>query len=280
MPAPHQSISVYQLAGRLGLRVVRSSGTMAVLGNRHNRVLLFPGRRGRAYVNNRRLGVRGVLSVRDLLFVPRSLPRHLAPLLRRPAPPTPGRRPRRRSAPSASPLGRVVVDAGHGGRDPGARSVLDYDETEVVLPVARELGRLLRINGARVTLTRAADEFLELNERADIANRLDADLLVSVHADWAERSSARGFTVYIARGASQTSRRAAEAIADRLQAAGVHSRGVKEANFRVLVRTEGPAVLVELGFLSNYGEARRLRSPSYRHRLAEAIAAGVADVLR
>jgi N-acetylmuramoyl-L-alanine amidase len=170
----------------------------------------------------------------------------------------------------------IVLDAGHGGKDPGAPGLAGMSEKQVNLAVARELGRQLQARGARVWNTRDSDVFLTLDERCDHAERRRADLFVSIHADAARRRAARGTTVYIARNASKASIRAGRAIDQALKQAGFESRGVRRAGYRVLVGHSRPAVLVECGFLSNPTEARQLATKSYRDRLARAIADGIA----
>jgi N-acetylmuramoyl-L-alanine amidase len=188
-------------------------------------------------------------------------------------------RPTPRTEYPAKLTGCVVIDAGHGGDDPGATSCTGYYEKTVNLSVARKVASLLRQKGLRVVMTRDGDEFIELEERAAIANRNNAQLFVSIHSNSTERSSARGFTIYEARSASRSSRQAAEAIARAMAKTGLDNTGVREADYKVLIYTEGPAVLVELGYLSNYQEAALLKDSSFQDRLAEAIAKGISDFL-
>jgi N-acetylmuramoyl-L-alanine amidase len=126
-------------------------------------------------------------------------------------------------------------------------------------------------------MTRTDDYYPELEERAAMANRLNADLFVSIHADSFPKSSRRGYTVYIAKAASSSSRRAARAIVRSMSGTGLNSFGVQTANYTVLTATRGPAVLVEMGYLSNRREAALLRSGSFQNRLAKAIAGGICD---
>ena len=130
-----------------------------------------------------------------------------------------------------------------------------------------------------VVLTRSNDRFLELEERADVANRAKADLFVSIHADSAANRSAQGFTVYVSRSASASSRYAADAIIRGLCATGLDNRGIRSADYRVLVRTNCPAVLVELGYLSNWADAAKLQNDAFQDRLADAICQGIGKVL-
>jgi len=192
-------------------------------------------------------------------------------------PPPPSPRPPTRSRVQ----GTVVVDAGHGGKDPGsdAKGLSPLPEKTIVLAVAREVARRLTDRGAKVVATRDRDVFIELDDRAAIAERTRADLFISIHADWARRTSASGATFYIARNASSKSRRAALRLNAAFRRAGIETRGVDRAGFRVLVGHSRPAVLIECGFLSNPQERRLLNTLAYRSKLAAAIAAGVADYL-
>ena len=173
----------------------------------------------------------------------------------------------------------VVVDAGHGGKDPGALGVGPQPEKTINLNIATMLAGLLEERGARVITSREGDRFISLDGRAALAERSRADLFVSIHADAARRSSASGATVYIARNASTESVQAGESIAAALKREGIQCRGVRRAGFRVLVGHSRPAVLVECGFLTNPSEAYLLATPAYQARVAAAIADGIANHL-
>ncbi len=174
---------------------------------------------------------------------------------------------------------KVVIDAGHGGKDPGTKGVSRLPEKSIVLSIANEVTRLLQHRRATVIPTRATDRFLELDDRAAIAQRNGVHLFVSIHADSAPRRSASGSTIYIARGASSQSFSAARMIQRALTAAGIACRGIQRANYRVLVAHSRPAVLVECGFLTNSSDAAKLNTQQYRSKMAAAIARGVADYL-
>jgi N-acetylmuramoyl-L-alanine amidase len=176
--------------------------------------------------------------------------------------------------------GRVaVIDAGHGGKDPGTKGVSRLPEKSIVLSIALEIGRLLKHRRATVINTRTTDKFVELDARAAVAQRNRAHLFVAIHADSAARRSASGSTIYIARGASSQSYSAARSIQRALTAAGIACRGIHRANFRVLVAHSRPAVLVECGFLTNSSDASKLNTQQYISKMAAAIARGVADYL-
>jgi N-acetylmuramoyl-L-alanine amidase len=173
----------------------------------------------------------------------------------------------------------LIIDAGHGGRDPGALGEGPVPEKTVNLGVTSRLVNLLRARGATVITTRNSDRFIELDDRAALADQHRVDLFISIHADSCPRPSVTGSTLYIARNAVRESERAAERIAAALKRAGIECRGIRRAGFRVLVGHSRPAVLVECGYLSNPGEAKRLSTASYQTRLAEALADGIANHL-
>lgn len=174
----------------------------------------------------------------------------------------------------------VVIDAGHGGKDPGAISVLGYYEKDLNLAVASRLAQALRSMGVRVEMTRDTDRFIELNDRAEVGNRLHAGLFVSLHADSAANSSANGYTIYIDRSAAGAEKAAARIVDQALGAKGFKSRGVRPAGFRVLTRSNGPAMLVEMGFLSNPEEADRMRKGAFIQSMSQTLAQGIAEYLR
>ena len=174
----------------------------------------------------------------------------------------------------------MIVDAGHGGHDPGTISASGIQEKNINLRVAAKVARLLEQRGIGVVMTRWQDQFIELEERSAIANRRGADLFVSIHADSAPSRSAQGFTVYVATAASTGAYRAAHAINQAMERTGMDNRGIREEDYRVLVNTECPAALIELGYLSNPEDAAHLADDSFRDRLAEAIADGIEAYLR
>ncbi len=173
----------------------------------------------------------------------------------------------------------IVVDAGHGGKDPGARNLSPRPEKEIVLAIAKEVSARLRALGANVVMTRDNDTFIELDARAATAERTGADLLVSIHADSAARASAAGLGVFIARGALGTSERTARSILASAGRAGIQTRSMQRADYRVLAGHRRPSVLVECGFLTNREDAARLNTDAYRKMVAASIVDGVARAL-
>jgi len=171
----------------------------------------------------------------------------------------------------------IVVDPGHGGVDPGAHGLSRVPEKVIVLNIALELAGLLKESGANVIMTRRNDRFIELNERAAVAERNHADLFISIHADAFHRATADGATVLIGRTASRRSKKAARYIKAALERAGIYCRPIRPQPLRVCEAHSRPAVLVECGFLTNRLDAQNLNILHYRSKIALAIANGITD---
>lgn len=166
----------------------------------------------------------------------------------------------------------LVVDAGHGGNDQGAAGRRSL-EKDINLKVARRVCKRIRkkCKGVEVIQTRPDDEFVTLDDRAGMANFFGADLFISIHSNSA-RGWAEGTETFIhpsARGSR--SERMARLIEQEYVRHGRKSRGVKTANFAVLRGTRMPAVLTELGFISNRREERFMKSRKGQKRLARSI---------
>jgi len=215
---------------------------------------------------------------------------------------------------------KIVIDAGHGGKDPGAVGrYYKVKEKDVVLDIAKELKKELKKKGNfDIVMTRETDTFISLWKRSDIANKNKADLFISIHANASRSTRPKGFEVYYLSDATDDSARALAAAENEVIAfetnssdnkpdylnptvwdmtlsenrdesielakficnsakkdLGVRDRGAKSARFYVLKGTMMPAVLVEVGFLSNKQEEWKLRKSSYRKEAAKAIAKGI-----
>jgi N-acetylmuramoyl-L-alanine amidase len=213
-------------------------------------------------------------------------------------------------------VSRIVIDAGHGGHDPGA-SAFGISEAELVLDVTLRLEKLLQEQpGIEVVMTRRTNEYVALDERTEIANRESADLFLSVHANASANASAHGVETYFLNFALNPQ---AEAVAARENAASgktmsslpsiikaitlnsklnesrdfaasiqrslvrgmrggnktLKDLGVKQAPFMVLIGAAMPSVLAEISFVTNSQEARLLKLPGYRQRIAESLLAGI-----
>jgi N-acetylmuramoyl-L-alanine amidase len=209
---------------------------------------------------------------------------------------------------------RVVIDAGHGGWDLGTVGREGLLEKNLVLDVAQSLGILLTSRlGCEVIYTRKDDNYVALEQRAEIANRAQADLFISVHANYSSLSTARGVETYYSsffsppeareieyrENATATtvtqaklsgralkekvdeSKKLAAAVQQALHGtlasgnSAIRNRGVREASFVVLTGTEMPSILAEISFVSSPADEQRLRSATYREQIAEALYKGI-----
>lgn len=217
----------------------------------------------------------------------------------------------------ASPL-RILIDPGHGGKDPGAIGVVGTHEKNIVLDIALKVKQVLEHKGLKVIMTRNGDQFLTLEERTETASRQKADLFVSIHANSSPSRSASGVEVYELRELNWEEKRdpqrlrnhrllfsqlamkqgddsvekilsdmlfnyknketpkLAEAVTTGLSnGSRARNRGTKKAGYFVLRNSLVPAVLIEVGFLSNPKEERQLNTSVYRQKLADGIAESI-----
>jgi N-acetylmuramoyl-L-alanine amidase len=214
-------------------------------------------------------------------------------------------------------VNRIVIDPGHGGKDPGCRSHGKYKEKNITLSLAKRLAtRLKKEIGCEVLLTRNKDAFLTLEQRTAIANMEKADLFISLHVNAHKDKRIHGLETYFLNMATDqqavmvaarenatseksisdlqnilndlmmnTKIRESSRLAHQVQKGmvgganhrykGIRSLGVKQAPFYVLIGAQMPAVLVEVGFLSNDNERKRLVSKAYQERLAAGISEGI-----
>jgi N-acetylmuramoyl-L-alanine amidase len=209
---------------------------------------------------------------------------------------------------------RIVIDAGHGGWDLGTVGRGGLVEKNLVLEVAERLGGLLQGRlGSEVIFTRKDDNYVPLEQRAELANQAQADLFISVHANYSDLASARGVETYYSSFFSPPQARDAEfrenakasavnhpklsavelkekvddsrKLAASVQRAlygtlaahntGIRNRGVREASYMVLTGTEMPSILAEISFVSSPDDEQRLQSTEYRQQIAEALCKGI-----
>ncbi len=175
----------------------------------------------------------------------------------------------------------VVIDPGHGGPDPGAIGIGGLRETDVVLDVSKRVKKLLIKKGVKVRLTRNNEIDLDLSPRVSIANRIDADVFVSIHANASrgKRRDINGLETFYYTG--WRGRLLARKIQKQILkvSPGSPDRGVRQGRFFVIKNTRMPAVLVEIGFLTGRLDARRLEKSIYRERIAYAITKGILEYL-
>jgi N-acetylmuramoyl-L-alanine amidase len=210
---------------------------------------------------------------------------------------------------------RIVLDAGHGGWDLGTVGRQGLLEKDLVLDVTQRLGKLLQARlGSEVMFTRTGDTYLSLDQRADFANQSQADLFVSVHANYSNSAAARGVETYYtnlfsAPGSREVEKHedgtftkgtpaalSADALHEKIEesrrlaasvqralyakvaASGpdIRNRGIKDSTFAVLTGTTMPAILTEISFVSSPTDEHNLQSETYRQQIAEALYKGIA----
>lgn len=171
----------------------------------------------------------------------------------------------------------VVIDAGHGGRD-GGSAWNRLVEKKLCLDVAKRVEAALKSKGLKTVMTRRTDTFVELDQRARIANRTSSSVFVSIHFNGSRKTGISGVEVYYRslRGKSLASA-ISRAIKSRCSGG---SRGIFYGNYKVLRDTKMPAVLVECGYISNKREAIRCADPAHRQKLADSIVSGLLAVRR
>lgn len=177
----------------------------------------------------------------------------------------------------------IVLDPGHGGTDPGAVNG-SYTEKAVVLDVAKRVQALLEQAGAKVVLTRSTDVFIPLNDRPTIALNNYADMFISIHTNSFTTGSPKGTETYYNDSSStnlQEEKNLATLINNQIVSnLGMTNRGVLDANFAVTRPLDMPAILVELGFISNASDLEKLKSDYHKQLFAQSIYNGIESYYR
>ena len=186
----------------------------------------------------------------------------------------------------------IYLDAGHGGYDPGA-SYFGISEKSLTLAIQSRVKAKLEAEGYQVVTTRTSDTYVDLTDRSRAANASESDIFVSIHINASGSSAAQGIETYYYQPYAEYPSRINAAYHDNptrlsmsdtlanaiqsslINATGAQNQGVKRQTFAVLRETTAPAVLLELGFLSNPQEAARLNTSAYQETLANAIVAGI-----
>jgi N-acetylmuramoyl-L-alanine amidase len=174
----------------------------------------------------------------------------------------------------------VVIDAGHGGGDPGAQGCLNSTEKDLTLAVARSVAlQSVLYPNLYIILTRVDDHYVELADRIAVARQAHAAAYISLHANSASDTSARGIETYVAKGArdAEESTQLARALQSAVvKATGSKDRGVRSATLYTS-RATMPAALVEMGFLTEKQDTRALEDPAVQARIAAAILRAISD---
>lgn len=173
----------------------------------------------------------------------------------------------------------VVLDAGHGGKDQGT-SAGEILEKDINLAVVKKLAEVLQDEKTMVIFTREDDTKVGLEERAAFANENEADLFVSLHCNYCEDDAGvQGLECYYREDSKEGEALANQVVQAVAEEEQIVNRGTRTANFRVLCKTQMPAVLVEMGYLSNAEERGKMTEKAYQEVLAERIAQGVRGML-
>ena len=174
----------------------------------------------------------------------------------------------------------IVLDAGHGGNDEGAK-VAGLMEKKITLKLAQMTKQALEFRGYKVRMTRTKDEYISLAQRVEIAELVKAKLFLSLHCNSSPiNKEVHGVEIFYHESKdssrqNSSKRMASQALHCVLQQTGAHSRGVKKGNFYVIRETAMPSVLIEIGFLTHAEERLRINDPVYLEKIAHGIATSV-----
>jgi N-acetylmuramoyl-L-alanine amidase len=179
-----------------------------------------------------------------------------------------------------APRGRgvVVIDPGHGGKDSGAVGIGGVREKDLILPIGARIAQILQQNGLQVIMTRNSDYFVTLPGRVQMADRANADVFVSIHANsaGANRPEVSGLETYYYDSGLELARIVHSSI---LQSINIPDRRVRKARFYVLRKSSMPSILVETGYVTGRDDAAKLQNTQYQNQMAEAIARGILQYL-
>ena len=180
----------------------------------------------------------------------------------------------------------VVIDAGHGGHDPGKVGVNDALEKDINLQIAQKVKKHLEKNGIQVIMTREDDvmeddvmedtKLEDMKKRVALINEIKPAITVSIHQNSYSDASVKGAQVFYYAG-SEVSKGAASLMQEEMRKVDTeNTRQIKSnSDFYMLKKTEVPTIIVECGFLSNPGEAEKLTSEEYQEEMAQAICNGI-----
>jgi N-acetylmuramoyl-L-alanine amidase len=166
----------------------------------------------------------------------------------------------------------IVIDAAHGGKDLGA-SIGGVHEKDIVEAISKKIKAQNQDENIEIFLLREGDHFMELSERVSIINNLKPTLVISLHADASKNVNINGVGAYIFSDKTfyDQSKSSAESVIENLSTENLAKGEVKEASFYVLKNSKCPAVLLEMGYLSNEKDRNYLKSESGQNKIADKI---------
>ena len=175
---------------------------------------------------------------------------------------------------------RIGIDPGHGGSDPGAVGPSGLQEADVNLDVGLRINQILEVNGLEVITTRTGDRYINLFERTKILNHAKCDYVISIHCNSSTFPEPDYVSTFI-QGRGGEAEKLAKGIQRHLvDATGWADGGVRVKNLHMTRETDSPAILVEMGFISNPDQEARLKQEGMRKALALSIALGILDYLK
>lgn len=183
---------------------------------------------------------------------------------------------------NSNPDKTIVIDAGHGGYDSGSIGVMGTKEKDVTLEISLKLGSILEKRGFNVLYTRKSDKVTwpsdnkqDISARADISNQANADIFISIHLNTFKDKNVNGTETYYNKLSSE-GKDLAQSIQDEIiKNVKSKNRGIKTEDFSILKKVKAPAILIELGYITNKAEESLLINSNYQDKLTEAIATGL-----
>lgn len=166
----------------------------------------------------------------------------------------------------------IVIDAGHGGHDFGA-TIDEHTEKAIAESISKKIKALDNNEDIEIVLLRENDEFKSLQDRVDAINKLNADLVISLHVNRNPNISASGIEIFVNEDNKnyESSKKHAEELVNILSTETLKSRGVKIAPFYILKNSNSPAMTIELGFLSNENDRKYITSDEGQNEIASKI---------
>lgn len=175
---------------------------------------------------------------------------------------------------------KIYIDAGHGGKDPGAVGIGDIKESTITLAIAKHLETELKRQGISTKMSRTTDTTKTLSERATEANNWGADIICSIHCNAFDKESANGTEVFIYKKGGEAEKIANEVLSSLVSTLETTNRGVKEdSSLYILRKTTAPAILCEIAFITNKADKEKIDEADEQKAVAVAICKGICKYL-